>query len=1575
MIIQDLLEEYRKSFSTEREKGTAFEKLTVAYLRNEPKYKELLENVWMWKDFPYRGNMPDIGIDLVAKTNRNEYWAIQCKFYDESYEISKADVDTFLSVSSKFFYVNEIAQKFSYRLIVSTTNKYNKNAEETILNQDPPVGRIGLESFEESQIDWKKYSLKKEISLVEQKKPLPHQKTAIEKVLKGFENYDRGKLIMACGTGKTFTSLRIAEEQLKGKGNILFLVPSIALASQALTEWTAQTRYSFNAAVVCSDNKASKGEDSVDLGYPSTTNIKRLKEWINENKKSKKNLNFIFSTYQSIDVISELQKETNLEFDIIICDEAHRTTGVTLCNEDKSYFVKIHDNNFIKAKKRLYMTATPRIFGDAAKGKAVDENAEICSMDDETKYGPEFHRLNFSEAVKNNLLTDYKVLVLAVDEEYVKAELQDLLKNEDNELALEDSVKIMGCWNGLSKLSTWDEKNNFLSDPYQMKRAVAFSSRIEDSKKLVEMFKLIQKHVKEDKYSPNSDKLVHVDIKHVDGGNNALEKKSAINWLKDDIPDGECRILTNAKCLSEGVDVPALDAVMFLNPRSSVVDIIQSVGRVMRKNDEKKYGYIILPIGVSATENPDEALNKNKKYQLVWEILQALRAHDDRFNNMINKIDLNKKKPEQVEIIGIGKNKNEDSDSGYELVKKKSKQIEGQITLDFDGFDKWKDSIYAKMVKKVGSKVYWEIWAKDIAEIATSHMTKMHNLINKDNPEIQKEVDLFVKSLQNTLNASITRKDAIEMLAQHMITKPVFDALFENYEFVKNNPVSKTMQRMIDVLDKEYPDEEKETMNNFYDSVKERAQGIDNAEGKQKIILELYEKFFKIALPSEVEKLGIVYTRQECVDFIINSVEYLMKKEFNRSLSNHGVHIIDGFTGTGTFIVRLLQSGVIKKEDLLYKYTNDIHANEIVLLAYYIATINIEEAFHELSSKKQYTPFDGVVLTDTFELYEENNGFNNEIINDFDLKQNKKRAEKQKKLPITVCIGNPPYSVGQKSQNDNAQNLKYPILDSRIANTYVKNSSAQLNKALYDPYIKAFRWASDRIEPDGIISFITNGAFIDNKGMDGFRKSLLNEFTSIYVFNLRGNAYTSGEQRRKEKDNVFGQGSRTLIAITCLVKNSHRTKDNFIHYSDIGDYLSREEKLNKIHKLGNISNIKWEKIKPDDNNDWINKKDETFEKFIPLFGEEKSIFTICTSGVTTARDSWVYNFNKETLKKNMTLTIDTYNKEIKKGYKNINDIKNNVTKDETKISWSRALLNSIKNGQPKQYDENDVTIALYRPFCNQWFYYSREFNECQYKTRKLFKNPNPTILITGSSSGKGFSALMTNKIFNYHTLSTNMAFPLHYYEENTEQISITNNYKKDGISDWIQEYLSNKYSNVITKESIFYYVYALLHSKDYKNRFSADLNKSIPRIPFPDTYDVFEEYQEAGKKLANLHLNYEKVEKYKKCEIIKNKDNFRVRKMKFTDKAKSSIEFNENIIIKNIPSNAYEYTISGKSAIEWIMERYSISEDKKSGIINNPNDWCIEVNNEKYIFDLLLKIINLSIKTIKIVDTLPKIDF
>jgi predicted helicase len=554
--------------------------------------------------------------------------------------------------------------------------------------------------------------------------------------------------------------------------------------------------------------------------------------------------------------------------------------------------------------------------------------------------------------------------------------------------------------------------------------------------------------------------VLDCEVRHVDGTFNALERNAQLDWLRADVPDGTCRILTNARCLSEGVDVPALDAVLFLSPRKYVVDVVQSVGRVMRKAPGKQYGYILLPVGIPAGVTPEVALRDNARYQVVWEVLQALRAHDDRFHAEVNKIDLTKRRSDRINVIGIGGGGERDGDPA-------TKAAQQAFAFDLANLEQWRDAVYARIVAKVGSRRYWETWAGDVAEIAEKHRTRITALLNDDQTGMSGQFEKFLDGLRGNLNDSITTADAIDMLAQHLITRPVFDALFADYDFAAHNPVAQTMQAMLDALDEHSLDSENETLERFYESVRMRVAGIDTAEGKQKIITELYEKFFKIAFPRVAEKLGIVYTPVEVVDFILRAVQHLLHTEFDgASLTDPGVHVLDPFTGTGTFIARLLGSGLIDPADMARKYANELHANEILLLAYYIAAINIEATYHGLTGE-QYKPFAGIVLTDTFQIAEAG-----DVMDEIIFPTNNARVAHQKTLDIRVIVGNPPYSVGQTSANDASANLRYPTLDSKIEQTYAARSDAGLKRNLYDSYIRAIRWASDPnprlVLPDGV---------------------------------------------------------------------------------------------------------------------------------------------------------------------------------------------------------------------------------------------------------------------------------------------------------------------------------------------------------------------------------------------------------------------------------------------------------------------------------------------------------------------------
>lgn len=897
-----LLDKLYFSPGSKKDKGTRFERFTQSFLQTDPIWSQQFEKVWMWDQWPERWG-PDTGIDLVAERRDGGRTAIQCKFYDPQSRVSKADIDTFLSASGR--------SGFTERIIVSTTTQWGSNAEAAIREQAIPVRRIGLDDFEQSRINWDLFdpATPTVLELSGSSDLRPYQRNAITQVTDGFETHDRGRLIMACGTGKTFTSLRLAEEYVGPRGSVLFLVPSIALLSQALREWTNNTDLGIAPLAVCSDPKATRGRKAnddtpeisvVDLALPATTDPQRLAERMKDNRTDGEGMRVVFATYQSIDVVAQAQKIARLEpFDLVICDEAHRTTGATLAGTEESAFVRVHDEEYLKAEKRLYMTATPRIYDDASKAKAGKAQAVLASMDDEDIYGPEFFRLGFGDAVEMGMLTDYKVLILTVNQETVGEAMQDAFAR-DGELTLDDATRLIGCWNGLAKRG--DVEHSFDLDPQPMRRAVAFARDIKSSKKVAAQFTDVVSTYIDNQTDEAPEDLLAVEAKHVDGSMNAMERAELLDWLKEDTDPNNCRVLSNARCLSEGVDVPSLDAVMFLNPRRSVVDVVQSVGRVMRLAKGKKYGYIILPVVVPAGVAPEKALDDNKNFQVVWDVLQALRAHDERFDAMVNKVELNKKRDTKIDVVGVGFGGENDSTSTEAGVGSETgpgsdagSEVQGRLALRLSQMDELRNAIYARMVKKVGSRTYWDQWAKDIAVIAQSHITRITTLVDDPSTAAAGQFEVFHDALRRNLNESISRDGAIEMLAQHMITKPVFDALFEGYAFTDHNPVSQVMNRMVDVLTAMHVDAEAESLEEFYESVRLRAAGIDNAEGKQKIITELYESFFKNAFPRAADAMGVVYTPIEIVDFILRSVNDVLIKEFGRSISDEGVHVLETF--------------------------------------------------------------------------------------------------------------------------------------------------------------------------------------------------------------------------------------------------------------------------------------------------------------------------------------------------------------------------------------------------------------------------------------------------------------------------------------------------------------------------------------------------------------------------------------------------------------------------------------------------------------------------------------------------------
>ncbi|MBM6588948.1 type ISP restriction/modification enzyme [Brevibacterium sp. RIT 803] len=1590
MSIRDLLEDLNSFSLDKRDKGDRFERLIKAYLSNEPEWNARFENVWLWPEWPGRGKRTDTGIDIVAERRDGQgLAAIQCKFYAPGQKVPKSEIDKFISSSA--------GHQWTERYIFDTAAGWTGNAEETL---EGVAQRIDIGILDDARVDWSKYSWSKpdDVELATAHQPRRHQKAAIDDVRQGLAEHDRGKMIMACGTGKTFTSLKIAEEQVGEGGTMLFMVPSLQLLSQSLREWMAQSEVDIRPFAVCSDVRVGRKVDdsgdlsTIDLTEPATTDPQKLVERMKSGRHAKPRMTVVFSTYQSIDVISQAQQLGLGDFDLVICDEAHRTTGVTLAGQDESHFVKVHDNNFIRSSKRLYMTATPRVFDDAVTKKAIENDAVLADMNDESTFGPELHRLGFGQAVEQNLLTDYKVIVLTIDEQYVASHFQATMA-EDGEIQLGDAAKLLGCWQGLAKNYHRGEAD-IVEAP--MHRAVAFAKDIRASKTATRAFPaLVERALTDESRTIPHD--LHVQSRHVDGTMSIRQRNEDLDWLKESAEENVCRVLTNARCLSEGVDVPALDAVMFLTPRGSQVDVVQSVGRVMRKDPAgvKQQGYIILPVVVPSDMKPSEALSDNKRYRVVWQVLQALRSHDDRFHAMVNQIDLNSRKNTKIDIVDgtpppVGNGDGDGSGDGLDT----PGALNEQLSFDF-GFESFRDGMYARIVKKVGERTYWEDWASDVAEIAERHITRITGLL-RSSAQARERFETFLCGLRGNLNESISEDQAIEMLAQHLITRPVFEALFAGYDFETHNPVAQTMEGMLAFLDEHALESENATLEGFYDSVRRRVAGVDNAEGRQKILVDLYNNFFAKAFKKTVDKLGIVYTPVEIVDFILRSADEVLRAEFDQSLSDEGVHILDGFTGTGTFIVRLLQLGLIDPHDLARKYAEEIHANEILLLAYYIAAVNIETTYADVAAEQGLGPgpFPGLVLTDTFQSYEDGDRQDLDVF-----PENNERIARQRELPITVIVGNPPYSHKQSSGNDDNANESYPLLEAEIRNTYGKRSTAKNKNALYDSYIRAIKWASLRIAERGMIAFVTSNGWLDGNTADGMRLSLADEFSAIYVFNLRGDQNVSNW--RAEGGKVFGEGSKSGIAVTVLVKNTNAPGLARIYYEQVDDGLTREQKLEHVIRTNSILSMDSRSIHPNQHGDWISHRTDRFGTYLPIYNEAHTgIFGALVNGVGTSRDAWVYSSGTDSLKRSMEIACSTYTEAIE----------GIVSRDPKKIKWSSSLENTFKRRSPLKFDDSTPYVAMYRPFEKQRLYPDFSWIHRPRTVREFFPRAdihNLSIYITPAASSKPFSAFMTPSVpdLNLYGSESGQALMRYQYEPidatnrplefdtSNDEISAPGSYRRiDNITDFMWEKFRAKYpEQQISKDDIFFYVYGLLHSPVYREEYAVDLKKSLPRIPM---VSGFRSFTDAGCALSELHLDFESVEPFPleglDTHPAAGVDPYAFysvgdKRMKFgkptadqkasgEKKDFSTIRYNDRITVSGIPEEAYRYQLGSRSAIEWIIDRYHIKTDKPSGIVNDPNDWSREVGDPRYILDLLARVVTVSVETMKIVDALPALD-
>jgi len=874
-------------------------------------------------------------------------------------------------------------------------------------------------------------------------------------------------------------------------------------------------------------------------------------------------------------------------------------------------------------------------------------------------------------------------------------------------------------------------------------------------------------------------------------------------------------------------------------------------------------------------------------------------------------------------------------------------------------------------------------FSERIPELATA-VFKIIEEQRKKNPAFVRSFDDFYALCQQAINPNLSVEAVERMLVQHLLTERIFRKIFNNPDFARRNVVAQEIEKVIAALTSRAfnRDEFLAGLDRFYKAIELSADNATGFSEKQHFLNTVYERFFQGYSPKEADTHGIVYTPQPIVNFMVRSVEEILKKEFGRSLGDKGVHILDPFVGTGNFIVRIMQE--IKATDLPHKFTNELHCNEVMLLPYYIASMNIEHAYFERTG--EYRPFPGICLVDTFELAEAE-----QAALGFMTAENAERVKRQKDSPIFVIIGNPPYNAWQINENDNNKNRKYPVVDQRVTDTYAKASDATNKNSLSDMYVKAFRWASDRIGEEGLITFVSNNGFLEDKAFDGMRRHLAADFCAIYHLNLKGDARTTSEQRRREGGNIFQDAIRVGVGITVLVKHGQEpSRHVMVHPVD--DYMDYAQKKGFLEQHDSIAEVPWSKLLPDSKGNWVTEGMRAeFGRFLSIAAEEADVevlFQVCSNGIKTNRDEWTCNFSAQDLETNVRKTIGFYNTELARWQQSKQDekIDDFVRYDDHFISWSRDLKQDLVRGRCVEFDPLKIRRLLYRPFVASNVFFDRVVNEEVYRLPKIFptlgsENENVVIWLK-VGTGWPFFAAACNCIPNVLPQSGSQCFPFYTYNEDG-----TN--RRENITDWaLDQFRSHYHDASISKWDIFHYVYALLHHPEYRERYAANLRRELPRIPFvgaertgedpsvaslsqgrlPAPTQVFQAFVTAGRRLAEIHVQYEQQPEYplKKTEKAGEKLDWRVSKMRL-GKDKTSLIYNQFLTLSEIPKEAFEYRLGNRSALEWVIDQYQVSTDKRSGITNDPN----RADDPEYIVRLIGQVITVSVETVKIVNGLP----
>ena len=866
----------------------------------------------------------------------------------------------------------------------------------------------------------------------------------------------------------------------------------------------------------------------------------------------------------------------------------------------------------------------------------------------------------------------------------------------------------------------------------------------------------------------------------------------------------------------------------------------------------------------------------------------------------------------------------------------------------------------------------WHTAVAEFRETVPELGEKLATLIKTErqsNPHFQDAFTSFHQQCRASINPNLSIAAVEEMLIQHLLTERIFRTVFDNPDFTRRNIIAHEIENVIDVLTERTLNRSEflRPLEPFYAAIERTAATITDFSQKQDFLNTVYEQFFQGFSVKVADTHGIVYTPQPIVDFMVKSVEHILQTEFDRSLSDAGVHIIDPFVGTGNFIVRIMQE--LDPISLERKYTADppeLQCNEVMLLPYYIANLNIEQQFYTATNR--YAPYEGICLVDTFEVAEERQMH-------LFTPANTERVEKQKETPMFVVIGNPPYNAGQVNENDNNKNRKYETMDKRIADTYAKDSKATLRNKLYDPYVKAIRWALDRIGEEGVVAFVTNNSFLDGVAFDGMRQHLAEDCDAIYILDLGGNARRG---LKVSNANVFG--IRVGVSINLFIKKSSvRVGSPNLYCYQTDELWNKKQKFDFLSERQHAGGVTWNSIQPDARHTWLTEGLHTeFDTFIPIGSKQAKsvkgevddvIFKTYSNGVKTNRDAWVYNFNRNALTEHINRAVDTYNAEVARWGQQMDrdtNLDDFVVSDDTKIKWSRDLKAKLKRGRTTEYGKDKVRTSFYRPFTKSNLYFDQTMNDvlslfpCIFPTLET-ETENRLISVAGIGNRKGFGCLATNRVTTFDlAFEKALCLPFYTYDEDG-----TN--RRENITDWALTHFQTHYQDdTITKWDIFHYNYGILHHPDYRQKYEANLKRDLPHIPFAENFWGF---AEAGERLANLHINYESQPEYDKLKFIQNPDvplNWRVEKMKLS-RDKTQIVYNDFLTIDGIPAKVFDYRLGNRSALEWIIDQYRLKIDKRSGIINDPN----RTDDPQYIVKLIGRVITVSLETVDIVERLP----